>query len=413
MTLLVWLFVLLPGILVAAGPGFPHSLATAAGVAGAGAFAVSLILGCRARWLDRAFGSLGRAYHMHHQVGVAVGVFAVWHVALASWPFLSVELAAALEFLADWRDPVVASGWLALGLLAAGVVASFLRRIRRSAWRWLHRLLLGAFAFSVAHFLLGAAEPGAGELLALGLCALALLATFLHYVFPAALRKRHAYRVSAVKTLSPLEAELTLLPEGRPLRYFPGQYAFLSVRCAEHCGISPHFHPYTLDSAPSEPGLRIAVRALGADSSRLLEVSPGTPALVEGPYGNLLADLDPARPRLWIAGGIGVTPFLSYVRQWKDSPGRLEKIVLVRLLKHEADDAFGPELAAAQGLRTVTHVDDRDGPPVIARLLPADWRERDIALSGPSVMVKRFRRELRKLGAGKAGQEVRSEEFDF
>lgn len=415
MNLLVWLLVILPGILVAVGadPGFPHSAAKAAGVAGLSAFGVSLILGCRARWLDRAFGSLGRAYHVHHQVGIAVVALAALHVALASLPFLEVELAAALEFLGDWRDPVVATGWLALCLLVAGVLFSYFRSLHRSTWRWLHRTILGAFAIGLAHFYLGAASFGPGELLAAGLCLAALLLSVLHLAFPSLLRKRHAYRVSAVKTLGPLAAELTLIPEGSPLPFTPGQYAFLSVACAEDCGISPDFHPYTLDSSPGETALRIAVRALGSDSSRLLRVRAGTPALVEGPYGNLLARIDPSRPQLWIAGGIGVTPFVSYVRHWKDSPGRLEKIVLLRLVKLEADDVFAPELSAVSGLRTFVHVDELGGPPRLEELLPADWRERDIALSGPSVMVKRFRRELRRLGAGKAGQAIWSEEFDF
>lgn len=414
-TLLAWLLAVLPGILVAAGadPGFPHSVAKAAGVGSVSIFAVSLILGCRARWLDRAFGSLGRAYHLHHQMGIAVVALASLHVALAALPFLEVELAAALEFLGDWRDSVVATGWVALCLLVAGILFSYLRRLRRSTWRWLHRMILGAYLAGLAHFYLGAASLGPGELLAAGLCALALLLSVFHLAFPSLLRKRYAYRVSEVKALGPLEAELTLHPEGRALAFVPGQYAFLSVACAEDCGISSDFHPYTLDSSPGEPGLRIAVRALGFDSSRLLKVKPGTPAQVEGPYGNLLARIDPARPQLWIAGGIGVTPFVSYVRHWKDSPGRLEKIVLLRLVKHRADDAFGPELSAFSGLRASVHVDDLEGPPRLAELLPADWRERDIALSGPSVMVKRFRRELRKLGAGKAGQAIWSEEFDF
>lgn len=408
-----WFLVILPAILVALGsdPGFPHSLAKAAGVTATSAFAVSLILGCRARWLDRAFGSLGRAYHAHHQLGIAALALATLHVTLASLPFAEVELVAALEFLGDWRDPVVATGWLALGLLAAGALFSYLRKIRRRTWRWLHRTILASFAAALAHFYLGAASLGAGELLSAVLCLLALLFSVVHLAFPSALRRRHAYRVGAVKALGPQEAELTFLPEGDPLRFFPGQYAFLSVECAGPCGISADFHPYTLASSPGEPGLRLAVRALGSDSSRLLGVSAGTPAVVEGPYGNLLTGFDPARPQLWISGGIGVTPFVSYVRHWKESPARLEKVVLLRLVKHLDEDIFGPELSAATGLRTFAHVDDLEGPPRLGELLPPDWRERDIALSGPSVMVKKFRRELRKLG--KSGREIRSEEFDF
>lgn len=414
MSLLVWLIIVLPGILLALGSklGFPYFVSKAAGVAGVCAFSLSLILGCRTRWLERSFGSLGHAYHVHHQVGVAVIVLTALHLFFSALPFFAVDLPATLDFLGDLSDPVIATGWLALGLLLAGVFFSYLRSIRRRHWRWIHRTLVLAFPMSLLHFWLGASDLGAGELLAAAAGLLALIFLVLQFAIPALLRPNFSYRVTEVKALGPHDAELSLLPENTPLCFSPGQYAFFSVH-AENCGISADFHPYTLDSSPDERGLRIAVRALGYDSSRLLQVKPGTLARVEGPYGNLLASLDPERPQLWIAGGIGVTPFLSYVRRWKNSPARMEKIVLIRLVKHEPDNLFASELSAVSGLRTFAHVDDQEGPPAVAELLPEDWRVRDIALSGPSVMVKRFRRELRKMGAGKAGQKIRSEEFDF
>ncbi len=414
MVVIVWLIVCLPGILVAVGSelGFPHFLAKATGVAGMCAFSLSVVFGCRTRWLERAFGSLGRAYHVHHQLGAAVVALSVLHLAFASLPFLSVDIFSALDFLGDFRDVVISTGWLALGLLLTGVLFSYLRKIRRRSWRWIHRTLLLAFSMALLHFWFGASNYGAGETFAVGLGMLALFFLVLHFCFPSLLRPNFAYRVRGVKALGSHDAELSLLPEANTLPFVPGQYAFFSVR-SEVGGISSDFHPFTLDSSPDERELRIAVRALGFDSSRLLQVSAGTDVLVEGPYGNLLGNLDPDRSQLWIAGGIGATPFLSYVRKWRDSPAKMEKIVLVRLVKHVADDVFAPELSGVNGLHTFAHIDDQEGPPALGELLPADWRERDIALSGPSVMVKRFRRELKKMGAGKAGLQIRSEEFDF
>jgi ferredoxin-NADP reductase len=62
-------------------------------------------------------------------------------------------------------------------------------------------------------------------------------------------------------------------------------------------------------------------------------------ARVHGAFGTFLADR-PAAPQLWLAGGIGITPFLALLRAGPVS----QPTTLVYLYRAEGDAAFLPEL---------------------------------------------------------------------
>ncbi|MFZ8991027.1 MAG: SUMF1/EgtB/PvdO family nonheme iron enzyme, partial [Pseudohongiellaceae bacterium] len=73
-------------------------------------------------------------------------------------------------------------------------------------------------------------------------------------------------------------------------------------------------HPFTISSAPAEDVLRLTIKASG-DFTRALHqtLKAGDGAIVMGAYG--MFDYKTGRPdQIWIAGGIGLTPFLAFIR---------------------------------------------------------------------------------------------------
>jgi ferredoxin-NADP reductase len=72
---------------------------------------------------------------------------------------------------------------------------------------------------------------------------------------------------------------------------------------------------FTIASAPHEPELMIATRMRDSTFKRVLKAAPaGTPVRIDGPGGEMVLHDDPARPAVFLAGGIGITPFLSMAR---------------------------------------------------------------------------------------------------
>lgn len=103
---------------------------------------------------------------------------------------------------------------------------------------------------------------------------------------------------------------------------------------------------FSLVSAPFEGTLMVATRMRDSAFKRALKTLPdGASVKLEGPFGELTLD-NAGRPVVLIAGGIGITPFMSMLRQAaKDrSPHRL---FLVYSNRRPEDSAF---LAELQGL---------------------------------------------------------------
>ena len=123
-------------------------------------------------------------------------------------------------------------------------------------------------------------------------------------------------RVTAVRELGPDVRELTLAPlNGTPLPAFsPGSHVVVHVP-----GERTRKNPYSLACAPwSTDAYRIAVRRLddGRGGSRAVHerVQEGDVLAIEPPR-NLFAPVVGARKHLLVAGGIGITPFVSYAHQ--------------------------------------------------------------------------------------------------
>jgi len=128
-------------------------------------------------------------------------------------------------------------------------------------------------------------------------------------LFGRLLIRRHRYRVEGVNRLAQDAVEIVLAWEGDRLRFQPGQFVF--VRFAELGGEA---HSFSITSAPDEAALRLVVKALRDHTRVLMDLPPGGSAELEGPYGTF-SHLALANSRqVWIAGGIGITPFLSMAR---------------------------------------------------------------------------------------------------
>lgn len=72
---------------------------------------------------------------------------------------------------------------------------------------------------------------------------------------------------------------------------------------------------FTIASAPHEPDLMIATRTRDTAFKRVLKAAPvGTVVRIDGPGGEMVLHEDAARPAVFLAGGIGITPFLAMAR---------------------------------------------------------------------------------------------------
>lgn len=124
-----------------------------------------------------------------------------------------------------------------------------------------------------------------------------------------------------------------------------GQAVYLSL--PETSGTSDkkgHARIFSLTSAPQDRQLEIATRQTGsAFKQALAAAAMGTSLRIEGPYGDLTLHEDAHCPAVFLAGGIGVTPFLSMVRD-ATNRGLHHRIFLFYSNKRPENAAFLAEL---------------------------------------------------------------------
>jgi ferredoxin-NADP reductase len=194
----------------------------------------------------------------------------------------------------------------------------------------------------------------------------------------------------------------------RSLRFRAGQYLdwTLHVPAPDNRG---NRRPFTIASAPGDDHVRLGVkfyREPSAFKRQLFALQPGDAIFGSQIAGTFTLPRDRGRKLLFIAGGIGITPFRSMIQDLLDRH-ETRDIVLLYGNRRAGEIAYADLLDRAAreiGLRTV-HVISDDPPDAhdhlsgfidaeLIRCEVPDLRERIVYISGPQAMVSRFRRLL-------------------
>jgi ferredoxin-NADP reductase len=182
---------------------------------------------------------------------------------------------------------------------------------------------------------------------------------------------------------------------------------------------------FTLASAPHERELVVATRMRPTAFKRVLKSMPiGTPVEIDGPNGVMVLHEEAARPAVFLAGGIGITPFLSMVRHAAHE--RLpHRIALFYGNRRPEDAAYLEELLGLEkknpNYRLVAAMSEPQksarswsgekgfiDQAMLARYLP-DLKSPLYYFAGPPAMAMAMQQML--AGAGVSEQDMRSEEF--
>lgn len=374
---------------------------------GAGMLSSSLLLTIREPPVVRWLGGLERMYRWHHALGIWASVVLLAHPLVLAAAVMPTSATRAWNLLSPLRwFPANALGWTALLGLAAGLAATLLWRLPYGTWRRLH------FVLSLA-VLLGLAHVFAYRGLALSLL-LAGGPTILTLGWRLLRTDRgvgaHPYEVEFTSRIASGTIEIVLRPLAAPLRVAPGQFvmvAFFSGPRYQGCG---EFHPYTVCETCDDGSLVLAIKALGDCTTRIQSLQKGVAARVQGPYGKFLAAAS-VSPSLWIAGGIGVTPFIAKLRADKvTAPTKL--IYACRDTEAAAYLAELKSLAANQPLFELRAlVVQEDLRALFALLEVDDLRSREVYVSGPAQFVRAVVAQLHTRGAPRSNIHV--EEFAF
>lgn len=295
-------------------------LASGVALAGLAILLVEFVLSGRFRVISGRIG-MDVTMRLHQLLARAATVMILLHPYLYAGPqSLSGRLTPPVSVALNYDWPGLWPGIVAWLLLGALMVIALGRDglFRHEHWRAMHGLMaLGMAGLGVLHATRAgrySADPTLAGLWR-ALFAVAVFSLFWVYVIKPAMKARRPWTVSAVTCLAEKTWELRLRPEGHTgLRYQSGHFAWISVG---RPAVSLDENPFSIASAPADGlDLRFVIKELGDFTNRIGGIRPGTRAYVDAPFGSLTLDRhrDAAGVAL-IAGGVGIAPMLSHLRQ--------------------------------------------------------------------------------------------------
>ncbi len=293
--------------------------------------ALAMLLALRLPLFDRLMGGMDQVYRLHKWTGIAAALTAIGHWGAKESSGLIKDIwgrtgkpghEAVLPWLTDMRGLAKDLGEWAFYLLLAMVALTLISRLLSyKHWRLLHRAMPVVFLALVLHAV--ALMPLTFWALPLGLLMGSLLALgSLAAVWSLAgwigRSRNHVARIQEVAAMgdtgagAPIEVICAMPPSWRGHR--AGQFVFVRFDAAEGA------HPFTIASAShalgnspaGEPLLRLVIKPLG-DYTRTLHrrLHAGQRVDIEGPYGRFNGKGSRRRQQVWVAAGVGVTPFFA------------------------------------------------------------------------------------------------------
>lgn len=292
------------------------------GLLSIGLMSLAMYLATRPAWLETPLGGMDRVYRTHKWAGILAGCFAIvhWLVEMSDDILKSTigragrlpkeNVSGLIDSLQDLAEDFGEWGFYILLVLLA---ITLWQRFPYRPWRFLHRAMPVIYLLLAFHSVLLAPRDYWFQPVGWGLAMLVVAGVY------GALRallgnigqaRRSSGEILGVTQLAAdIVAVRCRLSTNWP-RHRPGQFALVTFDVDEGA------HPFTIANADQgDRVIEFRIKALGDYTRRLSSsLQVGQTVLIEGPYGRFdIARVNRQAWQLWVAGGIGVTPFLAWL----------------------------------------------------------------------------------------------------
>ena len=384
---------------VPSGRTFWLEFSIALGFVGLTQIAVQFVLIARFRSVTAPYG-IDVILQYHRQIAL-MAVMAI----LAHPTIIVIDNPSRLELLnpigGNWASR---AGMASIACLVAIVVTSVFRerlRLDYERWRMIHLLSgVAAIVFAQIHVSLAGLYTNTvwkHALWIVSAAAMVGLVLYLRLIKPA-WQRNYRWEVSEVRALPGDTFCLSLKPvDHEGLRFLPGQFAWIKLA---HSPYTLEEHPFSFSSSAERPDhLEFGIKALGDFSGRLDDIPAGTRAYLDGPHGAFSIDRYPAVGYVFISGGVGITPILSFLNTMADRRDP-RPVLLIHADNRLEEIAYREEISALEKRLTLDVIYVLEDPPegwdgesgfvtaeLLERAVPEEAFMRRFFLCGPPPMT--------------------------
>ncbi|KKR31494.1 MAG: hypothetical protein UT63_C0068G0004 [Candidatus Gottesmanbacteria bacterium GW2011_GWC2_39_8] len=364
---------------------------------------VSFFLASRFKILDYLFSGLDKAYRYHQKISALSFIFILNHfifliinrIPHGNWKILifpSMDISYTTGILAFWSMTIL-------------IILTLFIDLPYHLWKKTHEYFGLVILFSMIHAMTISSDITRYmplryfmlSLIGLGIFSFVYRRFLYNLIGP-----HYKYRIVKLKTYGPV-TEIVLIPLGKKMLFIPGQFAYLSIF---HEKLTKEDHPFSIASAPFEVELRFSIKNDGDYTSKLSDLREGVTVSVWGPYGNFGERFLSKKNAVFVAGGIGISPFLSMAKS--ETAKQSEKnISIFYSVKNSSEAVYDNELKTLSwshpNIRYKPNISEING-----RLTAEQIKETVteigkylIFLCGPPLMMMSLEKQFLSLGVKK------------
>lgn len=362
-----------------------------------------LIFATRPSWIEQRLGGLDKLYLLHKKMGIAACIMITIHWLLSKAPRYLSELGFIRlgphrnHGAIPWRGFMVDIGEIAFYGIVIIVIISLIKALPYNQFKITHKIAAIVAALALIHgaYLVTPALrwTSFGILTwltsATGFCA-AL------FCLSGQIGKKHRFsgHIIASRSLNDDVIEIDIsAAQGFVEKYQPGQFALVTLDEKEGS------HPFTVMKYDRKNSiLTFAIKKLGDYTGRLhASIKNGASVSVEGPYGRFILPSNSNTTTYWIAGGIGITPFIAWLEALVERNEKRPHTTLIYCVNNHQDLIFEEQLKRLTALCGITLkilVQKQDGLLVPSTL--NNYQNSDYWFCGPIGMRKMLLANLPK-----------------
>lgn len=364
-------------------------------------FSITFYLALKLKRLSSFLDGISSQYRLHHWFGIFTTLFVFAHVIF--------ETVSFPEILTIWDEPAVLTGEIGFLIYSLSIVFAFWKLEKYRPWFVIHLFLIPSYFLTVIHGYLFLSEESLHKILFF-FCAILGLGSILAILLRNWSGNR--WKIQKIKRISDSSIELDLIPESEKQisreEYTAGAILYLRFLGKEY---SSDWHPFSIASCSKSDLLRVRIKSLGKDTRQLLKSIPGDKIKALGPFQELKIDWQ--KDQVWIAGGIGIAPFLGKARclEFRSSG----KIQLLYFFSDPNDLSVRAELEEISKKYTQFQYRLEEVPqkqhPDLSILNPyfSKNTNAEYLICGPPMFMKTVRRYLHSQGI--SNKKIHSEEF--
>lgn len=422
--LLYLIIVLLPSAFYVLASINSHLLLILSGVFGITSFTLlsfQFILTSRIKIIEKYY-SLDKIYRFHMIIAIVALIFAFIHKTLKEMYFSESfqtelgDITFNIFIAVSVFSILMMINKLFIKINLVDIVRKFLNKTFKIKYQYkvlIHNVTLIGLIILFVHILLAySVESNLLLKIILIVYFVVPFALYFHHkIINVYFNKNKRYTVTEIINESDNIVTIKMKPNNNKLfHYLPGQFIYVTISNPEIPGDE---HPFTISSSPSERNyISVTAKQLGDFTGRLNKVKIGDKAYIDGPFGTFSYLKDNNKKICFIAGGIGITPFLGMLRYMNAVDRNMDVVLLWGardlsevIVKHELEDyvskfknfKFVPILSND---KTFTGEKGFINTEIIKKHLD-HYLEYDFYICGPPIMLDLQLKNLISLGVPK------------